>query len=278
MLSLDHAIVLVRDLDPAAAAYRRLGFSLTARGYHEGLGTANHTIMFERTYLELLAVVASGPGSARWTQILERREGLAGVAYATRDARATAATLRSRGIAVPDVIDFSRPVAIPEGTVDARFSVAHLPADVTPSLPAFFCEQRTPEAVWRPEWQRHPNSAFHLAGLTVAHRHPDAVAPAYERLLGRAAVHPHPGGIAVDLRGTRLWVVHPDFAAARLDAPPPDIEEDGTPIGLSVLVRRLGAVRETLAANGIPAQPFGTRSLLVGPTWTHGVHLEFLAA
>jgi len=278
MLSLDHAIVLVRDLDLAAPAYRRLGFTLTARGQHPTLGTANHTIMFERTYLELLAIVTRGPGNDRWARILEHREGFGAVAYGTRDARATATTLRARGLAVPDVVDFGRPVAVAEGTVEARFSVAHLPPDATPVLPAFFCQQRTPEHVWRPEWQRHANTAFHLGGMTVVHPDPDAVAPAYERLLGRAAVHPHAGGIALDLRGTRLWIVRPDFAAGHLGFPVGATADQSLPIGLTVLVRRLAAARATLAANGVPYRPFGRRSLLVGPTWTHGVHLEFLAA
>jgi hypothetical protein len=276
MLSLDHAIIFVRDLALAAASYRRLGFCLTPRGVHPALGTANHTIMFERTYLELLTIVETNPKNSRWAAILERRDGLGGAALGTREASAAKASLEDRGIAVPALVDFGRPVALPDGVVEARFTVAHLPDDATPVLPAFFCQHHTRGLVWRSEFERHSNTAFHLAGLTIVHADPLSVAGAYQRLLGRASVHPHPGGIALDLRGTRAWIVTPGFAEARLHRPVPDPGPRGLPVGLTILVRDLGSTRRVLADNGVPFAPFGHRSVAVEEDRTHGVHLEFL--
>src|SRR5437764_693725 len=53
--TLDHVVINVRDrIDEGAATYRRLGFTLTERGYHT-LGSMNHLAMFGTDYLELIA-------------------------------------------------------------------------------------------------------------------------------------------------------------------------------------------------------------------------------
>jgi hypothetical protein len=274
-MPLDHGLVFVRDLSAAAVGYRRLGFNLTPRGQHPSLGTANHTMMFERDYLELITVVRPGPGNAQWSRAVD---GVGGVALATRDARETAERLLARGIEVPPVVDFERPVVLPEGTVPARFSVCHLPLEASPGLPAFFCQHHTPEFVWRPEYQHHPNTAIGLAAISVAHPEPEEVSPAYQRLLGGASVHPHPGGIALVVGNARIWIVRPSYAAARLgrrlELPPGGIR----PLGLTVRVADPLTTRRVLSAAGVPFHPFGRRSIVVEPTWTNGVYLEFLGA
>ena len=67
--TLDHVVINARDdMDRAADIYRRLGFTLTERGYHS-LGSMNHLAMFGTDYLELIAVPkAQRPvGSTCWT-------------------------------------------------------------------------------------------------------------------------------------------------------------------------------------------------------------------
>ena len=278
MIFLDHAIVFVRNLESAAHHYRRLGFTLTERGGHPSLGTANHTIMLGRDYIELLAVLDRSTGSERWARILERREGFGAMALGTTDVRATRTALIDRGIDVPPVVDFERPVSLPDGEVRARFSVAHLTEESSPALPAFFCQQHTRQFVWRPEWQHHANTAFGIAGMTVIHPVPEVAAVAYQRLLGRARVHPHPGGVALDLGASRLWLVSPGYAAARLgpslSTNPPSAE----PIGLTVSIHDLNTATTHLRHEGVPFRPFGPRSILIHPDWSSGVQLELLAA
>ena len=48
---IDHMVIRVRDLDAGEALYRRLGFSLTPRGFHAGRGSANHTAPLARRQL-----------------------------------------------------------------------------------------------------------------------------------------------------------------------------------------------------------------------------------
>jgi hypothetical protein len=267
-------LVFIANLSAGAAAYQRLGFTLTPRGRHPSLGTANHTIMFEDDYLELITVLARSKLNERWAAILDRGDGLGAMALAARDARAVRATLRSRGIAVPEVVDFERPVIIEGKSLGARFSVAHLPPDASPALPAFFCQHHTRHLVWLPDFQRHPNGSHGVAGLVVAHRDPAALSAAYQRLLGSDAVTTHPASL--ELKLGRTLIVEPEFVASRLGRAVGLRPDGGDPVGLTVATRDLAGARRILAANAVPFAPFGRRSILVSPPFTHGVYLEFL--
>ncbi|MBM4187295.1 MAG: VOC family protein [Gemmatimonadetes bacterium] len=277
MLTLDHVLIFAGDLDTAAQQYRRLGFSLTPRGSHPSLGTANHTIMFERDYLELITVAVPGPGNARWASIMAAGGGFGAVALATSDARATRAQLLQRGFEIPEVIDFARPVATDGGTELARFSVAHLPADASPALPGFFCQHHTRELVWLPAHQTHANTATKVVAMVVIHPDPAAASPGYERLLGRAMVHPHPGGLQIDLRGPRLLLVTPDFARRRLNASVMERPDGIVPIGVTIGVRRLERAIASLEEGRVSYRRFGRRSVIVDPEDACGVALELAA-
>jgi hypothetical protein len=58
VIGIDHAVVMVKDLDAAAANWQRLGFTLSPRGTHSpALGSGNYTIMFGHDYIELLGIL-----------------------------------------------------------------------------------------------------------------------------------------------------------------------------------------------------------------------------
>jgi catechol 2,3-dioxygenase-like lactoylglutathione lyase family enzyme len=98
--SLDHVIVVVRDLAAAARSHRSLlGRSHSWRGSHPAYGTENVLFRVANTYLELLSPV--GPGAladALRSRLDDEGEGLAGLAFATSDAAALTTALRARGI------------------------------------------------------------------------------------------------------------------------------------------------------------------------------------
>ena len=66
------------DMDRAADLYRRLGFTLTERGYHS-LGSMNHLAMFGTDYLELIAV-PKGATTGR-LDLLDYPAGLNGLVF-----------------------------------------------------------------------------------------------------------------------------------------------------------------------------------------------------
>jgi hypothetical protein len=66
VIGVDHAVVVVGDLDRAAENWQRLGFTLSPRGTHSAkLGTGNYTIMLDPDYLELLGVLTETEHNAR---------------------------------------------------------------------------------------------------------------------------------------------------------------------------------------------------------------------
>src|SRR5436190_21753200 len=119
---IDHVVILVRDLDRARETWTRLGFMLTPRGYHT-LGSHNHCIVFERDYLELLAVPRPHPALQYFVDYLAEGEGLAALALATEDAGAARAELAATGLATDPPLELSRPV---EGLPDASFRLVPL--------------------------------------------------------------------------------------------------------------------------------------------------------
>lgn len=176
---LDHAVILVRDLDAARRAYARMGFTLTPRGTHT-LGSQNHCIMFERDYLELMAVPRPHPALQYFSDFLARGEGIGALVLATDDAGALYAELAADGMAAEAPLDFSRPVA---DLGDARFRLLQLPVDAVPGCRLLACQHFTRDLVWRPEYRRHAVGAIEIAALAVVVEDTDGAAGSYARVL-----------------------------------------------------------------------------------------------
>jgi catechol 2,3-dioxygenase-like lactoylglutathione lyase family enzyme len=174
---IDHAMILVRDLDRARDTYARMGFTLTPRGFHS-LGSQNHCIMFGRDYLELMALPPVPPAAYQYfADFLAKGEGVGALALATDDALAAHAELTRAGIAAEEPLALSRPV---ENLGEARFTLVQLPPAETPGFRTFVCQHHTRDIVWRPEYQRHANGAAGIKSVTIATPDPAC----YARVLG----------------------------------------------------------------------------------------------
>jgi len=98
--SLDHAIIVVQDLDAASETYAALlGRHPSWRGEHPALGTANVLYRLENTYLGLLSPRPEGSlAEGLRTRLQEMGEGLMGLAFGTEDAEQCRTTLAARGL------------------------------------------------------------------------------------------------------------------------------------------------------------------------------------
>ena len=164
-LGIDHAVILVRNLDHARDTYERMGFTPTPRGFHS-LGSQNHCFMFGRDYLELMALPAEPPAAFQYfADFLAHREGVGALALATDDAAGAYTALVEAGIAAEPPLALSRPVA---ELGEARFTLVQLPPAETPGFRSFYCQHQTREIVWRPEYQRHANGAAGIKSVTIA--------------------------------------------------------------------------------------------------------------
>src|SRR5882757_530912 len=73
IIGIDHAVVMVRDLDKAAENWKRLGFTVSPRGTHSAhIGSGNYTIMLDPDYIELLGVLVETEHNAPTRAFLDR--------------------------------------------------------------------------------------------------------------------------------------------------------------------------------------------------------------
>ncbi|MCA3179049.1 MAG: VOC family protein [Burkholderiaceae bacterium] len=266
----DHGVVLVRDLDAAQDAWRRMGFSTTPRGHHT-LGSSNHCMMFGHDYVELLAVPKPHPSMAYFTEFLSRAEGLAAFAFSGEDGLAAHASFVRDGIAADPPFEFSRPVERAGGG-DARFRIVQLPQSATPGMGAFVCQHFTPERVWLPEDLVHPNGAVGIAGIVVACDGPVAVATEYGRLADVAPVaSPARGARRVRVGRVDFDFVRPEALASLLHGGAP-AGRDGTHAAvLRISVADLGVARDALRSGDVPHQALGDHALAVPASFAQGV-------
>ena len=154
--TLDHVIINARDdLDHAADIYRRLGFTLTERGYHS-LGSMNHLAMFGTDFLELIAVPK---GASIRRDLLSYSFGLNGLAFGSEDSAITYDALSKVGVPVEPPLEFTRPVAVDGAVREARFRAVRLKTGVVPYGRVFYIHHFTRDLLWRDEWRRHANGA-----------------------------------------------------------------------------------------------------------------------
>jgi catechol 2,3-dioxygenase-like lactoylglutathione lyase family enzyme len=193
---LDHVVILVRELDAAAASWKRLGFTLAPRGVHSPhLGTANFTMMFDSDYIELIGIVTDTPYNARSRAWLLDHEGLERIALSTHDASALANELRRAGVDAADPLHFGRDVSLADGrSAHAQFRVVRwLPSEANPGIGVFACQHMTPQFVWLPELQSHPNTARRIARVEILAANPRASASDLARQIN-GSVEPDANG------------------------------------------------------------------------------------
>ena len=208
---LDHVVIDVRDrIDEAMRCFQSLGFELTPRGRHT-LGSVNHLAMFATDYLELLGFAEDG---AIRPEIMRFPVGLNGLVFKTADADLVHDHATAADLPILPVQSFSRPVALGSGTQDARFRTTRLdPAQVTMGR-VYFCEHQTPDLVWRPEWQTHPNGAFAIGRVVVATTDPQRTARLFRGLFGDESLADRNGGQMIAAGTAQVELSTPDMIAA----------------------------------------------------------------
>ena len=269
----DHVVVNARDqLDQAAEIYRRLGFTLTPRGYHT-LGSMNHLAIFGTDYLELIAV---RPGDESRPEVMGAPIGLNGLVFASENAEATYQQLRDNGVPIDSPQQFSRPVDLDGAMPDAIFRTTRLPADSVPAGRLYFCQHLTRDLVWRDEWRQHANGVVGIARAVVAAEDPRTLGALFRGMFGARTVQQTDDGIALILGLARIDVVTPAalwemFGAAAANS-------RGRQDYMAALTFRtlsLDAAETALEAGGIRGVDRIGTSVLVPATEAFGVTLEF---
>ncbi len=277
ILGIDHAIIGVRSLAAARAAFERLGFTAAPLGNHVGKATANHCIMFADSYLELLGInEPEHSDTLGLGAFLDARgEGLVKIALGTPDADAARAAIEARGFSPTGPDDLARPLEDPPGAM-VRFRNLQIPQEETGSLGTFLCGHLTP-ALMRPAGSMdHANGARNLAAAAAVVDDVEAVAGPWGRLLGRP-----PAAGALDTGRGLVHLAAPEGAAESAGpfGPLPEpLPARPFYLGLRIEVASTAAVLRLLRENGVAPASEAPGRVRVSPADACGVPLEFAEA
>jgi hypothetical protein len=203
--TLDHVVINARDdMDRAADIYRRIGFTLTERGYHS-LGSMNHLAMFGTDYLELIAV-PKGATTGR-LDLLDYPFGLNGLVFGSEDSAITYAELTKAGVPVEPPVEFTRPVKIDAADRDARFRTVRMKAGVVPYGRVYWCHHFTRDLVWRDEWRHHANGTVAVVRALIVEPDPAKASKLYADMFGTENVRDIEGGKTVVIGNSRFDIV-----------------------------------------------------------------------
>jgi hypothetical protein len=279
IIGIDHAVVVVNDLDKAAENWKRLGFTVSPRGTHSAkMGSGNYTIMLGSDYIELLGVLVETEHNAPTRAFLARRgEGIERVAFTAVDSADGAEEIRARGYAALGPTDFERPVTMPDGSLSAaKFRIFQWPIEEAPAgLRIFACQHKTQETVWIPQLQKHANAAKSLKLALVASPEPAKDATHLARMIDREVRAEADGTVAVPSGSDRADFVF--LTRDQLGRRYPGVSLAGVPErGGAGLVLATGDIAAAEKAVGNAGVRSGS-AVLVAPAAANGVLLAFVA-
>ncbi|HET9903213.1 MAG TPA: VOC family protein [Xanthobacteraceae bacterium] len=284
---LDHIVHAVRDLDTAAAAYERFGFTVGARNRHPW-GTENRIVQFPGFFVELLAVTepdAIPPSGVRTPSFgafnrdfLLYREGFSCLALESHGAAADAEAFRAAGIGDFEVFRFERNAQKPDGTpARVGFSLAFA-TDPRPAQACFFaCEQHHPEAFWNSAFQMHRNGAVGIAGVVLAAENPTDHHIFLSAFVGERELEATSSGIVVRTPRGEIQVMDPAAYRIHFGIEPPPVSEGAVLAGIRLAAESKARTRELLAAAEIKAIERMDR-IVVPPELAHGAAIIFESA
>jgi hypothetical protein len=279
---LDHVAHAVRDLDAAAALYRRLGFTVGARNRHQW-GTHNHVVQLPGFFVELVTVAEpeklGDDGFSRLfgsfnQAFLDRHEGLSFLILESQDAAADAAEFRGAGIAASDALRFEREATRPDGTtVKVGFSLAFA-RDAAAEIGFASCQQHFPENFWSPELQQHPNTAVDIAGAVIVAENPSDHHIFLSAFTGVRELLASSSGIAAPTPRGNVAIMDPSAFRDHFGVSAPDVADKARLAALRFHFRRREALTEVLDQGGVP-HDWHMGRMVVGPQAAMGAVLAF---
>jgi len=189
--TLDHVFINARDdLDHAADIYRRLGFTLTQRGYHS-MGSMITLAMFGTDFLELIAVPK---GATIRRDLLDYPPRTHGTRLRLRRFTITYDALSKVGVPIEPPLEFTRPVKVDGAAREARFRVVPMKVGVVPYGHVFYVHHLTRDLLWRDEWRHHANGVVAVVRAMIVDADPTAGTKLYADMFGPEVVRDIKGG------------------------------------------------------------------------------------
>jgi hypothetical protein len=267
ILEIDHLLTYVRDLEAAAALFRRMGFTLSPVSRIEAMGISNHLVLMQPAtqgagnYIELMGAHDRARLPAVMARTLAGEEGIKSMVLSAPDAHAVREALLAQGFRVDPPAHVKREWRIGEDeSVFPEFDVL-LPVDA----PLVFncCRYFTLELYLRPAWLEHANGARCLRAVLAVAERPLQVAETFAGIFGRAASG-GPDVARVSPGAVDLVLMTPAALRERygldLAAPSAGARYTGYAIEVAALDRLAACL-----ANGRVEHRIAGRALCVGP-------------
>ena len=174
--SLDHLGAIVRDLAAGAKRWEQLGFFLSPVSRQSGKmpgredesawASANRCAIFRQGYLELIGIVDAAAYNP-WEKFLARFEGLHLLALRVANADAAYAELAARTKTLNPPVQRARKLDVDGIEATMRFRNIFSRDAAYPEGRYIVLEHQTPEYLWQPRYQTHPNGALALEAALV---------------------------------------------------------------------------------------------------------------
>ena len=280
--NINHVGMAIRDLAITTSRYEAMGFQLTPYSPHSAawkpgdpvqpLGSGNRCVMFENTYLEILASEDATKPAARIANFLKRHQGAHIICFDCGDCDFVDKRVRALGIETSGVIPLQRDVDTPDGVRTARFERTQFAPNSSPEGYIQASRHLTPEYIYQPRYIHHANGCFQLAETVLI---ADDLAAFERRYRDYLNIAPVRDGDAARFRlrlGTTLTLVAFGHAPAMLPGtlfpPIPGIA------AVRFRTKDLKATRDRLKANNFTVVEIGDR-ILVPAEEASGVALIF---
>lgn len=252
--TLDHVGYVAADLGALRAELQRLGFAPTeprellgvdaATGVARPLGQRSCHVVLGRGYIELTSVDNPSPTHhlATW---LARGAGLHILALGSESIAQEQARCAAARLAVTAPAHASRRIEYGERHGDARFEWFMFAPRETPEGLLCYAHNQTPELVYQPSVQQHPNGAEALTEVVLLCADLGAARARWQRLLG---VAPQGGSheLRFELGGGDVTLCDVSGCRARFGALAPDTASGDRFVASVVSVRDLGACAQRI--------------------------------
>lgn len=260
---IDHVVLCVNDLEAARDRYTRMGFTLTPTAHHP-FGTANFLAQLQGCFLEVLTVADAAKipehGEDHFSfgafnrDFLARGEGFSMLVFESGDGRADQAEFAAKGLDTYAPFDFSRTARLPDGSdVTVGFTLAFATHPDMPRAAYFCCQQHAPEHFWKPEYQRHGNSAQTVGAVILVAQTPEDFRDFFAALQSPDAVISEGGNLRVATARGDVLVLTPASYERRYGAGTAPGLADGPVLAATVIdVERPEAVALALGTGSVP--------------------------
>lgn len=280
---LHHIVHVVRDLDAAAAFYRRAGFTLGTRNRHPW-GTHNFVVQFAGFYIELLSVAEpeklgteglSLHFGAFNRDLVARSEGFSMLLRQSFDVDADTVAFAQAGIGSSPALSFSREARLADGTTATLgFSLAFARAPAAPDAGFAVCQEHNAALFWNEAFQHHDNGVTGLAGVVAVAADPACYAGFLSAFTGGQNVQQTADGIAVVRPRGRIDIVRAIGFSERYGLSVPQAVEGLRLVALRLTARDIATAAQALEQGQVEARP-GADSLVIAPDQAFGACLIF---